>query len=87
MSSDTAAKIFEWCSYILILGATMVFFLLKDTPVLRINLTLIILVVAVYMRALMYRSKMRVANDENDELKRDLRQLTAMLAQKEKGDK
>lgn len=87
MSSDTASKIFEWCSYILILGATTVFFLLKEMPTLRINLTLIVLVVAVYMRALMYRSRLRGTNDENEELRRDLRRLTAMLSDKEKGNK
>lgn len=87
MSKDTASKIFEWCSYILILGATAVFFLLKEMPVLRINLTLIVLVVAVYMRALMYRSRLRGTSDENEELRRDLRRLTAILSEKEKGNK
>ena len=84
MSSETAAKIYEWASYVLIVGATIFFFIFKDTPALRLNLTLITLVVAVYMRALMYRSRNRDTESENEELKRDLRHLTALLAEKEK---
>lgn len=84
MSSETAAKIYEWASYVLIVGATIIFFIMKDQPQLRLNLTLIILVIAVYMRALMYRSRNRDVEGENEDLKRDLRRLTALLAEKEK---
>lgn len=86
MNSDTASKIYEWSSYILIVAATILFFVLKGTP-LRINLTLITLVAAVYMRALMYRSRSRAADEENEELKRDLRRLTALLAEEKEKKK
>jgi amino acid permease len=84
MSSETAAKIYEWCSYILILGATLIFFFLKNEAQLRINLTLIVAMVAVYMRVMMYRSRNRDLQGENEDLRQDLRRLTAMLAEKEK---
>ncbi len=83
MTSSTAAKIYEWASYILIIGATVIFFLLKEVPQLRLNLTLILLVMAVYMRALMYRSRNRQLESDNEELRHDLRRLTALLAEKE----
>ena len=84
MNSDTASKIYEWGSYVVILAATVLFFALKGSPQ-RVSLTLIALVVAVYLRALMYRSRLRAADGENEELKRDLRRLTALLAdEKEK---
>ncbi|MDY5969604.1 MAG: hypothetical protein SPJ13_06295 [Bacteroidales bacterium] len=86
MNSDTASKIYEWASYVLVLGATVLFFAMKGNP-LRFNLTLIALVAAEYMRVLMYRSRSRAAEGENEELKRDLRRLTALLAEEKEKKK
>ena len=80
MSNDTAAKIYEWGSYILITGATLCFFLTGK----RVELTLLVLVIAVYLRVMMYRTKYKAFEEENEELKADLRRLTADLRQCEK---
>lgn len=79
MSKETAMKIYEWASYILLLAATVVFFISGK----NVDLTLIVLVCAVYMRVLMYRTKYRICEEENEEVKRDLRKLTALLKEKE----
>ncbi|MDO4217958.1 MAG: hypothetical protein Q4D03_07295 [Bacteroidales bacterium] len=80
MKKDTAAKIYEWASYIMLLGATVVFFLTSK----NVQITLLILVVAVYLRALMYRARYKSYEEENETLKRDLRRLTAALKESEK---
>ena len=80
MKKDTAAKIYEWAPYVMLLGATAVFFIAHQ----RVDLTLIVLMVAIYLRALMYRTRYKAFEEENSDLKRDLRRLTAVLKEKEK---
>ncbi len=84
MNSSTAAKIYEWASYIFIIGATVLFFVMKEEAQLRIYLTLFLLIIAIYMKALMYRSRTRALESDNEELRNDLRRLTALLAEKER---
>ncbi|MCQ2299264.1 MAG: hypothetical protein MJZ81_03980 [Bacteroidales bacterium] len=79
MDNNTASKIYEWGSYILIVAATLVFFLMDK----NVQLTLLVLVIAVYLRVMMYRSRCKSFEDENDELKEDLRKLTQLLKEKE----
>ncbi|MCR4659535.1 MAG: hypothetical protein K5650_04480 [Bacteroidales bacterium] len=81
MSHKTALKIYEWASYILILGATAVYFWLKSNGV---AIVLIILVLAVFMRLMMERTRYRACEEENDELRADLRRLTQLLAEEKK---
>lgn len=80
MTNDTATKIYEWASYVLIIGATIVFFVTHK----NVDLTLLILVVAVYLRVMMYRTKYKACEEENEDLKKDLRRLTQVLKEKEK---
>ena len=79
MDSKKAIKFYEWASYVLILAATAVFFLMEK----NVSLTLLVLVVAVYLRVMMYRSRYQAASEENEELKKDLRRLTQALREKE----
>ena len=81
MSHKTALKIYEWASYILLLGATVVYFWLKTQGV---AIVLIILILAVFMRLMMERTRFRACEDENDELRADLRRLTQLLAEEKK---
>ncbi len=84
MTNDTATGIYKWGSIILIVAATAVFFLI-DRKTGNPSLTLLVMVAALCMRMLMYRTKFRAASEENEELKTDLRRLTQLL--KEKSDK
>lgn len=85
MTHDKEIKIYEYTSYVLLLGATAVFILLRKTnPALSNMLTLLILVVAMFMRMLMERSRRKTYEEENESLKADLKHLTALL-KKEKG--
>ncbi len=81
MSHKTALKIYEWASYILLLGATVVYFWLKSQGV---AIVLIILILAVFMRLMMERTRFRACEEENDELRADLRRLTQLLAEEKK---
>ena len=80
MDSRTMINIYKWASYILIAGATAVFFLTKKT-----DLTLVLLTMAVFMYALMFRTRARALEEENNQLSEDLRKLTLALA-KAKGE-
>ncbi len=85
MSHDKEIKIYEYASYVLLLGATAVFVILrKSSPQLSTTLTLLILVVAVLMRMFMERARRKTYEEENESLKADLKHLTALL-KKEKG--
>lgn len=75
MTHQTASKIYEWGSYVLILAATAIFFIMDK----NVELTLLVLVVAVYMRVMLYRTRYQAAQEENEELKQDLRRLTQAL--------
>lgn len=82
MSKSNASKLFEWLSYLFIAGATAAFFLThKDVAI-----TLLLLIIAVYMRALMYRTKYHICQEENEELMKDLKQAASLLRQREKKD-
>lgn len=81
MSHKTALRIYEWISYILLIGATVVYFVYKSQG---INLVLIILVAAVFMRLMMERTRYKACEEENEELQNDLRRLTRLLAEEKK---
>lgn len=81
MTHKTALKIYEWASYILIIGATVLYFVYKSRG---INLVLLVLVVAVFMRLMMERTRFKACEEENDELKADLRRLSQVLAEEKK---
>ena len=83
MSHKTAIKIYEIVSYLLILGATAVFFILKDNPM-RLSMTMVLVTLAVAMRWLMERHRAKSADEEIDQLHDDLRRLTQLLAEEKK---
>lgn len=86
MSHDKEIKIYEYVSYALLIGATAVFILLrKPNPHLANTLTLLLLVVAMFMRMLMERARRKSYEEENESLKADLKHLTSLL-RKEKKD-
>lgn len=88
MSHKTAIKIYEIASYVLILGATAVYFLLKaSAPTLNLSLTMILVALAIAMRWMMERRRFRAAEEEIDQLKDDLRRLTLLLAEEKKKNK
>ncbi|MBQ9638810.1 MAG: hypothetical protein IJV22_04565 [Bacteroidales bacterium] len=75
MSNSTAEKIYRWASYAMLAAATVAFFATGR----NVQLTLLLLVVAVYLRALMYRSRSLRYAEENEELRQMARQLTNMI--------
>ena len=84
MDYQKTLRIYEWVSYILILGATVAYFLLRAQGPWALNLTLCILVLAVFCRLMMERTRHQAADAENDELKNDLRRLTQLYAEEKK---
>ena len=83
MSHKTAIKVYEIASYVLILGATAIYFLLKTSD-LRLSLTMILVALAILMRMMMERHRFRSAEEEIDQLKDDLRRLTQLYAEEKK---
>ncbi len=83
MSHKTVIKIYEIASYVLILVATAIFFLMKDNPM-RLSLTMILVALAIAMRWLMERRRFKAAEEEIDQLHDDLRRLTLLLAEEKK---
>lgn len=81
MTHKTTLKIYEWLSYILLLGATVVYFVLKSRAV---GLVMGILVLAVFSRLMMERTRTKACEEENEQLKDDLRRLTLLLAEEKK---
>ncbi|MBP3762287.1 MAG: hypothetical protein J6I49_00225 [Bacteroidales bacterium] len=81
MSHKTAIKLYEIASYVLILGATAVYFWLKAQG---LALTMILVALAVGMRWMMERHRFKSCEEENDQLKEDLRRLTQLLAEEKK---
>ncbi|MBQ0161142.1 MAG: hypothetical protein KBT28_11060, partial [Bacteroidales bacterium] len=77
-------RIFEWISYILILGATVVCFMFRGQGPWVLNATLLILVLAMFCRFMMERTRYQAADAENEELKNDLRRLTQLYAEEKK---
>lgn len=86
MSHKTAIKIYEIVSYVLILGATVVYFLLKNngTPGLSLSLTMILVALAIAMRWMMERHRFKACEEELDQMKDDLRRLTLLYAEEKK---
>lgn len=89
MNHQTKLRIYEWASYILILGATLVWFFMRNMGAPALNLTLIILVLALFCRMMMERTRRQAADAEIEELRTDLRRLTQLYAEEKKknGDK
>ena len=84
MTHKTALTIYEWISYLLIAGATVIYFALKERG---IALTLVVLVLAVFMRMMMERTRRKACEEENEELRNDLRRLTQLLAEAKRDNK
>ncbi|MBR1798840.1 MAG: hypothetical protein IJ761_02945 [Bacteroidales bacterium] len=81
MSHKTALRIYEIASYVLIIAATVVYFAMRQQ---RLTLTLLILVLAIAMRMMMERHRYKACEEENDQLRDDLRRLTRLLAEEKK---
>ncbi len=77
-------KIYEWVSYVLIAAATAIYFLLRSQGAAALNLTLVVLVLAVFCRLMMERTRRQASDAENEELKEDLRRLTQLYAEAKK---
>ena len=85
MSHKTAIKIYEIASYVLIIGATVVYFMMKSSrPEIGLSLTMLLVALAVAMRWMMERHRFKACDEENDQLKDDLRRLTLLLADEKK---
>lgn len=81
MTSKTQLHIFEYLSYILIIGATVIFFAMRSQG---LSLTLVVLVLAIGCRWMMERTRWKACEEENEQLRQDLRRLTQVLAQSKK---
>ncbi|MBQ1409053.1 MAG: hypothetical protein IIY87_04790 [Bacteroidales bacterium] len=79
MEKSTLSKVYEWASYIVIIAATVFFFVFDKTSYMRLPLTLLGIVVALFFRNMMYRTRYKIFEEENEELKVDLRRLTNLL--------
>ena len=83
MSHNTAIRLYEIASYVIILGATVVYFMMTDTTR-KLSLTMMLVALALFARWMMERHRCKAANEENDQLKADLRRLTQLLAEEKK---
>ncbi|MBQ8702999.1 MAG: hypothetical protein IJ524_01325 [Bacteroidales bacterium] len=81
MSHKTAIKVFEIASYVLILGATAIYFWLRQQG---LALTMLILALAIFCRWMMDRQRYKATEEENDQLRDDLRRLTQLYAEEKK---
>ena len=75
MEKSTQAKVFEWASYLLIVAATVYFFVSHR----EVTITLLGILLALFCRNMMYRTRYKLFEEENEELKVDLRRLTNLL--------
>ena len=75
MDKNTQAKLYEWASYLLIIGATVYFFVSHK----EVTITMMFIVLALFCRNMMYRVRYKMFEEENEELKVDLRRLTNLL--------
>ena len=75
MEKSTLSKVYEWASYILIVGATVYFFVSGK----EVTITMFGIVLALFCRNMMYRTRYKMFEEENEELKVDLRRLTNLL--------
>jgi hypothetical protein len=88
LSHSIAVKIYEIASYVLILGATVVFLIPSIRQQFNVGaVTLIMIALAVACRWGMERHRFKSANDEIDQLQADLRRLTQLLAEEKKKNK
>ena len=83
MEKSTQAKIFEWASYVFIIAATVYFFVSHK----EVTLTLMGILLALFCRNMMYRTRYKMFEDENEEMKVDLRRLTNLLEVEKKKNK
>ena len=81
MSHKTAIKVYEIASYVLILGATAIYFWLRQRG---LSLTMLVLALAIFCRWMMDRHRFRACDEENDQLRDDLRRLTQLYAEEKK---
>lgn len=81
MSHKTAIRIYEIASYVLILGATALYFFLKQRG---LSLTMLVLALAIFCRWMMDRHRYKSCDEENDRLRDDLRRLTLLYAEEKK---
>ena len=84
MNYQRTLRIYEWISYILIIGATIICFVLRSRGAWALTLTLCILLLAIFCRLMMERTRRLAADAENDQLKDDLRRLTHLYAEEKK---
>jgi c-di-AMP phosphodiesterase-like protein len=84
MNYQRTLRIYEWISYILIIGATIICFVLRSRGAWALNLTICILLLAIFCRLMMERTRRLAADAENDQLKDDLRRLTHLYAEEKK---
>lgn len=84
MTFQTKLKIFELISYLLIAAATVLYFILRGQGPWALNITLVVLVLAVFSRLMMERVRRQASDAENQELKDDLRRLTQLYAEERK---
>lgn len=87
MDKTVLARIFEWASYLLIVGATVYFFVADKADPRRLDFTLLGIILALFCRNLMYRTRYKIFEEENEELKVDLRRLTNLLEVAKKSEK
>ena len=81
MSHKTAIKVYEIASYVLILGATAIYFWMKQRG---LSLTMLVLALAIFCRWMMDRHRYKACDEENDQLRDDLRRLTQLYAEEKK---
>ena len=81
MSHKTAIKVYEIDSYVLILGATALYFIMRSRG---LSLTMLVLALALFCRWMMDRHRYKACEEENDGLRADLRRLTLLLAEEKK---
>lgn len=84
MNYQKTLRVYEWISYILIIGATVVYFMLRSQGSWVFTLTFGILALAVFFRLMMERVRRQAADEEIEELKNDLRRLTQLYAEEKK---
>ena len=75
MEKSTLVKIYEWVSYLMIVAATVYFFVSHK----EVTITLFAIMLALFFRNMMYRTRYKMFEEENEELKVDLRRLTNLL--------
>lgn len=86
MSNQTAIKVYEWLSWILIMTAT-IFVFLQNRLQGSLTIAALLLAIGMFLRMLMERTRRQGCEEELQELTSDLRRLTALLAEEKKKNK